>query len=97
MTEEGIRRSCKYFFPTVSKKKKKKKSLCFVLMFGCDILHCFPSTLSYPILKALAISHKHCCGRLLAALKAASVGRQQQLCPQGFTLEVAQCSREDIE
>lgn len=64
MTEEGIRSPCEYFFPAV---REKKKSLCFVLLSGCDILHHFPSILSYPILMAMAISHKYFCGRLLAA------------------------------
>lgn len=61
--EERIRSSCEYFsFPAV----RKKKTLCFVLLSGCNILCCFPSILSYPILKAVAISHKYSCGRLLA-------------------------------
>lgn len=76
-------------FPAI----REKISLCFVLLSGCDILHCFPFILSYPVLKAMAISHKYFRGRLLAVLKAASIGRQQQLCPQGFTLAVPQ----DIE
>lgn len=64
MTDEGIRSSCEYFFPAV---REKTPSLCFVLLSGCDILHHFPSVLSYPVLRAVAISQKHSCGRLLAA------------------------------
>lgn len=79
MTEKGIRSSCEYFFPAI--REQKKKSLWFVLLSGCDILHRFPSILSYPILKAIAISHEYFCGRLLAAPKAACQRGQAAAAP----------------
>lgn len=63
MTEEEIRSSCEYFLPAA---REKKNPLRFVLLSGCDILHHLPSILPYPILKAMAISHQHFHGRLLA-------------------------------